>query len=260
MRYIIALVFAIGVVSCGGGGGGSSSPQYFNLGGSVTGLASGATLSLELSVGGMDHQSLAVTTSSFSFTPVSLADVASGATYSVTPTTQPVGQICGITGASGTVSDGSVTSVDVTCTNNPVPKLAVLAGDLGSLGSMDGTGAAALFDNPSAIAADGAGNLYVADTYNSTIRKVSPSGVTTLAGLAGYFGTEDGTGGAARFNGPAGITVEICSEVEGVVKSTRNTSCINCCWAVRCRGIRSRSLSRALDYTVVVRAGEVCWR
>ena len=59
---------------------------------------------------------------------------------------------------------------------------------------------------------DSAGNLYVADTDNNTIRKVTPVGtnwvVTTLAGLAGSSGTNDGTGNAALFNLPYGVAVD----------------------------------------------------
>ena len=73
-------------------------------------------------------------------------------------------------------------------------------------GSTDGTGAAARFRQPRALACDGAGNLYVADTLNSTIRKLTPAGVaTTLAGTAGATGSADGTGAAARFHQPEGI-------------------------------------------------------
>ena len=50
------------------------------------------------------------------------------------------------------------------------------------------------------MAVDTNGNVYVADWGNNTIRKVTPAGVvTTLAGLAGAFGSADGTGSAARF-------------------------------------------------------------
>ncbi len=66
-------------------------------------------------------------------------------------------------------------------------------------GSDDGTGNKARFNEPNSIALDGAGNIYVADTCNHTIRKVTPAGVvTTLAGLAGSWGSNDGTGSAAR--------------------------------------------------------------
>jgi sugar lactone lactonase YvrE len=83
-----------------------------------------------------------------------------------------------------------------------------LAGNAGP-GSADGTGSSARFNNPSGVAADSAGNLFVADTSNHTIRKITSAGiVTTLAGLAGSVGSADGTGGSARFNNPSGIAVD----------------------------------------------------
>jgi sugar lactone lactonase YvrE len=83
-----------------------------------------------------------------------------------------------------------------------------LAGLAGSSGSSDGTGSAARFNNPTGVAVDGGGNLYVSDTNNSIIRKVTPGGlVSTLAGLAGNSGNVHGTGSNARFNFPTGVAV-----------------------------------------------------
>jgi streptogramin lyase len=91
----------------------------------------------------------------------------------------------------------------------PVGAVATLAGTVGVGGSADGTGAAARFFFPYGIAVDGSGGVYVADTYNHTIRKITPAGVvTTLAGTAGASGSADGTGAAARFNNPYGIAVD----------------------------------------------------
>jgi sugar lactone lactonase YvrE len=75
-------------------------------------------------------------------------------------------------------------------------------------GSADG--AAGTFNGPQGLAADGAGNLFVADTGNATIRQVviATRQVATLAGTAGMVGSADGTGAAARFNKPLGVAVD----------------------------------------------------
>jgi secreted PhoX family phosphatase len=91
----------------------------------------------------------------------------------------------------------------------PAGVVTTLAGSPGVIGSADGTGSAAQFNSPQGVAVDGSGNVYVADSGNSTIRKVTPAGVvTTLAGSAGVNGSADGTGSAARFNSPAGVAVD----------------------------------------------------
>jgi NHL repeat len=90
----------------------------------------------------------------------------------------------------------------------PAGVVTTLAGTAGASGATDGTGAAAQFDEPEGVAVDATGNIYVVDTGNSTVRKITPAGVvTTLAGTAGATGTADGIAGAARFNGPQGIAV-----------------------------------------------------
>ncbi|HSA11776.1 MAG TPA: hypothetical protein P5205_15555 [Candidatus Paceibacterota bacterium] len=91
----------------------------------------------------------------------------------------------------------------------PAGLVTTLAGGLGLCGSNDGTGSAARFSHPTGVAVDGAGNVYVADADNSTIRKVTPSGVvTTLAGMAGSYGSGDGPSLSARFTLPQSITVD----------------------------------------------------
>ena len=91
----------------------------------------------------------------------------------------------------------------------PDGSLSTLAGMIGQSGSADGTGAAARFNNPSGMAVDGAGNLYVADTSNETIRKIDSSGnVTTVAGSAGATGFVDGVGAAARLHYPGGLAFD----------------------------------------------------
>jgi sugar lactone lactonase YvrE len=105
----------------------------------------------------------------------------------------------------------------------PAGVVTTLAGTAGVEGSTDGTGAAARFSDPFAVATDSAGNVYVADNGSNTIRKITPAGVvTTFAGTAGLTGSTDGTGAAARFNLPHGVAVDSASNVY-VADSRNNT-------------------------------------
>jgi hypothetical protein len=91
----------------------------------------------------------------------------------------------------------------------PTGVVTTFAGGAGLVGSVDGTGTAARFYAPTGVAVDSADNVYVADTYNNTIRKITPARVvTTLGGLPGNIGTANGTGSAARFSNPAGLAVD----------------------------------------------------
>jgi len=91
----------------------------------------------------------------------------------------------------------------------PEGVVSTLAGGAGQTGSNDGTGTAAHFASPRGLAADAAGNVYVADTDNHTIRKITPAGVvTTLAGKPGDAGSANGKGAAARFSEPRSAAVD----------------------------------------------------
>ncbi len=88
----------------------------------------------------------------------------------------------------------------------PEGSVSTLAG--GTEGFADGEGPAAAFNTPSALAIGVTGDLYVADTGNNSIRRVSPQGlVTTIAG-DGTAGYRDGPGRTAQFNGPVGVAVD----------------------------------------------------
>ena len=96
----------------------------------------------------------------------------------------------------------------------PAGVVTTIAGSVGNSGNTDGTGADAKFSYPTGVAADSQGNVYVADCYNHTIRKVTPAGVvTTIAGSAGSSGSTDGTGTDARFYWPYGVAVDSASNV-----------------------------------------------
>jgi hypothetical protein len=136
---------------------------------------------------------------------------ATAASYT-TPATTPADN-----GSSFTVvvtdSGGSVTSVAAGLTVTHT--LALLAGQIGGTGNVDGTGTAAEFYNPAGLGMDAAGNIYVADSADETIRVISPGGtVTTLAGTPYTPGfVNASTGAGAQFNDPQGVVVDTAGNV-----------------------------------------------
>jgi hypothetical protein len=145
----------------------------------------------------------------------------------VTTLAGSAGQVGSVDGTGSAARFNNLTSVAVDSAGNvfvadyvnntirkvtPTGVVTTLAGSAGQVGSADGTGSAALFDHPRGVAVDGAGNVYVADSGNYTIRKVSPAGVVTTIGgtpgVPGAPGKTDGIGSSARFAGPSGIAVD----------------------------------------------------
>ena len=120
--------------------------------------------------------------------------------------------ICELSGAIRRVTpDGIVTTI---------------AGAAGAGGYADGTGSAARFNGATRICLDPtSGNLYVADTFNHVIRKVTPSGaVTTIAGQPGVSGLRDGDAGSALFTAPAAITCDAAGNIYVADYSTSGTA------------------------------------
>ena len=123
-------------------------------------------------------------------------------------------------GPAGVAIDGSGNLYVADLLNYAIRKITsagvvtTLAGRLGTSGTNDGTGTAARFNNPVGVAVDAGGTVYVGDSWNHAIRKITPAGVvTTLAGLVGTSGTNDGVGGAARFNYPQDVAVDASNYV-----------------------------------------------
>jgi hypothetical protein len=112
----------------------------------------------------------------------------------------------------------SATCLGAANAQSQIYNFVTLAGDPG-YGSADGTNLAARFRGPFAVAVDNAGNIYVADSWNSTIRKLTLFGTnwvsSTIAGLAGHSGSADGTNNDVRFSsrGPEGIAVDDAGNV-----------------------------------------------
>jgi sugar lactone lactonase YvrE len=96
----------------------------------------------------------------------------------------------------------------------PAGIVSTLAGTAGVRGGNDGTSADAQFINPTGIAVDAAGNVFVADKINVSVRKISPAGVvTTLAGVAGQRGTTDGTRDVARLGILGGAAIDATGNI-----------------------------------------------
>ncbi len=90
---------------------------------------------------------------------------------------------------------------------SPAGVVTTLAGRSGTSGFADGTGSTALFNLPSGIVVDRAGNVFVADNTNNRIRKITPAGVvTTLVGSAQ--GSVDGSATLARLTLPQGLALD----------------------------------------------------
>ncbi len=114
-----------------------------------------------------------------------------------------------------------------------------LAGLAGASGSTDGTNSAARFNVLGGITVDTRTNLYVSDSWNQTIRKISPVGtnwvVTTIAGLVGSSGSANGTNSSARFSYPAGVTVDSATNVyvaDTVNQTIRKLQLVGTNWVV----------------------------
>lgn len=124
--------------------------------------------------------------------------------------------------------------ISVSCSKNETPEPNKTAGAIdlptpetrqvstfagSAVGFLDGAGTAAQFNSPEGISFDTAGNLYVADSPNNKIRKISPAGiVTTLAGST--YGFANGNSTVAKFSGPSGVAIDVSGNV--YVSDTEN--------------------------------------
>ena len=186
--------------------GASTGPITVTVGSSTATSSTNFTVSVGISMGGAVQGNELTLANSVT----TLAGTAE-----ITGATDGTGAAASFSSPFGITTDGTNLYVADT-SNSTIRKIVIatgavstLAGTAGITGSADGTGAAASFNSPFGITTDGI-NLYVADQFNHTIRKIviATGAVTTLAGTAGITGIADGTGAAASFNFPFGITTD----------------------------------------------------
>jgi len=109
----------------------------------------------------------------------------------------------------------------------PAGLVSTFAGTAGTYGSTDSSGGTPQFRQPLGVGTDTSGNVYVADSDNNTVRKITPAGyVTTLAGTAGVTGHADGTGPAASFNGIYSVAADAAGNL--YVTDSNNFSIRKC--------------------------------
>ncbi len=102
------------------------------------------------------------------------------------------------------VADFGANKIRKIATSSPYA-VTTVAGS-GTASSLDGTGTAATFNTPFALALDGAGNIFMTE-YGNKIRKITPEGVVTTIAGSGASTSVDGIGTAATFDSPAGIVI-----------------------------------------------------
>ncbi|MDU0460284.1 MAG: hypothetical protein RW306_16270 [Geobacteraceae bacterium] len=240
INILVALLLTISFAGCGGDGGnqgtttlvgGSVQGNKLVLDNSVTTFAGSSFVSGAIDAVGTAARFNTPNGVTTDGTSLFVADNINHTIRKILISTGAVTTIAGVAGSSGS-ADGIGTNarfynpLGITTdginiyvadsNNNTIRRIVIstglvttLAGTAGISGSADGTGASARFNGLSGITTDGT-NLYVADIYNNTIRKVviSTGAVTTLSGIAGIQGSADGTGTSATFYWPSGLTTD----------------------------------------------------
>lgn len=204
-KTLLTFVF-FAVTACGGGGDATPTPPAQSLVGIAVNSASGTPTLYVTDFGLGIVQSVSSLTGTATLTTIAGTSGSFGNSNGTTSTFRAPHGIASDSLNNLFISDQNSNEIRKITSLTGTPSVASFAGGTG--GSADGTGPAASFAYPRGIAVDSLNNVYVAEAYNNSIRKITSAGVvTTLAGTAGVAGTSDGTGSSASFNSPFGLAI-----------------------------------------------------
>ena len=195
--------------SPGAGGTSSTAPASTNPNGTPSTAASTAT-----SAAPSTAASTAVSTAPSTAASTAVSTAPSTAASTAASTAPSASPSAGASSSPAASVEPSTTPSATPTTGDETPgptrenggSVSAFAGNKDGQGLQNGTGVDALFQLPTAVAADNAGNVYVADAGNNAIRKITPAGVVSLV-AGGSQGTQEGVGMTAQFNSPNGIAV-----------------------------------------------------
>ncbi len=209
-KYLCISVTALSLVACGGGGGGGGSDDAdskLNLSLLISGGIKSNGLMLQNTAKGADNTPFAVAKTTASTLDIT-NKIAQGSDYDIKVVQQPegFGQYCYIEQGKGTFSNTDI-AIQLKCVAGAA-KVSTYAGIKGSPDKTNGSRLSAQFKYPNRMVFDSKGNLFVVDSLNHQIRKITPAGeVSSFAG-SGTAGSADGTGESASFSFPYAITID----------------------------------------------------
>lgn len=230
---VASVAILLATASCGGGGGGDDDDESANSGGQVAAAPVVLTQPTDSSV---DSGASATFVSAASGSPAPTVQWQMSSDGGVTFVTI-VGAIAATYVAPDTVlgdngnrfravftnPSGTATSAAAQLSIRASTRLLPLAGNIGGPGNIDGTGPAARLSSPYGIAIDASGNLFVAETFNHVVRKITPGGVVSVyAGRPGEPDLINGPRATARFAQPKGLAIDAAGNLF-VADSENNT-------------------------------------